>query len=235
MRRPVEREAGVVGDLGDRVAGMHARKFEAPSPRIEGEQAARRHQGERAAGAMNVVRARSRRADEIDLFDQRAAAVLEPEQDHLGHDVIEVRRAERAWKAHRRVLVVADADEVDVALTVDLSAREEEHVDAALAGAVEQLAPAIGEEALPAAAQQRDLRPAVAALARQQRRRGRDGRGRADRHVTGIADQSGNDAGKQLLLAVRPIALKQSEISRSSLPRLTRQSIFFVRRWMRGS
>jgi len=36
---------------------------------------------------------------------------------------------------------VADADEVDVALAVDLSAREEEHVDAALAGAIEQLAP----------------------------------------------------------------------------------------------
>src|SRR5262245_36774437 len=114
---------------------------------------------------MNVVRARSRRADEVDLFDQRATAVLEPEQDHLGHDVIEVRRAERAWKAHRRMRVVADADEVDVARAVDLSAREEEHVDAALAGGVEQLAPAIGEEALPAAAQQRDLRPAVAARA----------------------------------------------------------------------
>src|SRR5262249_25505509 len=228
-------KTGVVDDVGDGMAGMDARKFEAPSPRIEGKQAAIGDERDRPAGAMNVVRARSRRADEIDPFDQRAAAVLEPEQDHLGHDVIEIRRAERAWKAHRRVRVVADADEVDVALAVDLSAREEEQVEATLAGAVEQLAPAVGEEALPAAAQQRDLRPAVAALARQQRGRGRNGRGRADRHVTGIADQAGNDAGKQLLLAVRPIALKQSEISRSSLPRLTRQSIFFVRRWMRGS
>jgi hypothetical protein len=93
--------------------------------------------------------------------------VLEPEQDHLGHDVIEVGRPEGARKAHRRLRVVADADEVDIALAVDLSAREEERVDAALPGAVEQLAPAVGEEALPAAAQQRDLRPAVAALARQ--------------------------------------------------------------------
>ena len=109
--------------------------------------------------------------------------------------------------------VVADADEVDVALAVDLSAREEEHVDAALAGAVEQLAPAIGEEALPAAAQQRDLRLAVAACARQQRRRGRNGRGRADRRVTGIADQAGNDVGKQLFVTERPVALKHGEIS----------------------
>src|SRR5262249_25323457 len=211
------------------------RKSEARPRRGEGEQAALGDARAGPAGAMNVARARSRRADEIDPFDQRAAAVLEPDQDHLGHDVIEIRRAERAWKAHRRVRVVADAEEGDVALAVDLRAPGEEHDDATLGRAAEQLAPAVGEEALPAAAQQRDLRPAVAALARQQRGRGRNGRGRTDRHVTGIADQAGNDAGKQLLLAVRPIALKQSEISRSSLTRLTRQSIFFVRRWMRGS
>src|SRR5262252_5671110 len=156
VRRPLEREAGMLHDLGDAMAGMHARKREAPSLPLEGEQAAIGDERDRAAGAMHVIRARSRRADEIDLCDQRATAVLEAEQDHLGHDVIEVRGAERARKAHRRVRIVADADEVDVALAVDLSAREEEHVDAALPGAVEQLAPAIGEEALPAAAQQRD-------------------------------------------------------------------------------
>src|ERR1700730_9019278 len=166
LRRPVKIEAGMVPDLGDAMAGMHARKREAPSLSLEGEQAAIGDERDRAAGAMNVVRARSRRADEIDLCDQRATAVLEAEQDHLGHDVIEVRGAERARKANGRVRVVADADEVDVALAVDLSAREEEHVDAALAGAIEQLASAVGEEALPATAQQRDLRPAVAALAR---------------------------------------------------------------------
>src|SRR5438128_1566838 len=164
VRRPVELEAGMLHDLGDGMAGMHARKREAPALSLEGEQAAIGDERERAAGAMNVVRARSRRADEIDLCDQRATAVLEPEQDHLGHDVIEVRGAERARKANRRVRVVADADEVDVALAVDLSAREEEHVDAALAGAVEQLAPAVGEEALPATAHPRASRPAAAAL-----------------------------------------------------------------------
>src|SRR5262249_8851879 len=172
LRRAVELEAGMLNDLGDAMAWMHARKRETPSLALEGEQAAIGDERDRAAGAMNVVRARSRRADEIDLRDQRATAVLEAEQDHLGHDVIEIQGAERAWKAHRRVRVVADADEVDVALAVDLSAREEEHVDATLAGAVEQLAPAVGEEALPAAAQQRDLRPAGAALPRQPRGRG---------------------------------------------------------------
>ncbi len=46
------------------------------------------------------------------------------------------------------MLVVADADEVDVARAVDLAAREKEYVDTALAGTVEQFAPAVGEEAL---------------------------------------------------------------------------------------
>src|SRR5262245_27831380 len=104
--------------------------------------------------------------------------------------------------------LLAYANDVDVARAVDLSAREEEHVDAALTGAVEQLAPAVGEEALPAAAQQRDLRLAVAARARQQRGRGRNGRGRADRRVAGAADQAGNDVGKQLLVAERVVTLK---------------------------
>src|SRR6516162_3221583 len=229
VRRLVEIKAGMLHDLGDAMAGVYARKREASPLWLEAEQAAIGDERDRPAGAMHIARARSRRADEIDLCDQCATAVLEPEQDHLGHDVIEVRGPEGAGKTHRGLRVVADADEVDVALAVDLSAREEERVDAALPGAVEQLAPAVGEEALPAAAQQRDLRPAVAALARQQRRRRRNRRGRAHRHVTGITDQAGNDAGKQLFVAVRPIALKQSEISRSSLPRLTRQSIFFVR------
>ena len=60
---------------------------------------------------------------------------------------------------------------------VDLPAGEKEHVDAALAGAIEQFAAAVGEEALAAAAEQRDVGPAVAALARQQRGGGGDRRG----------------------------------------------------------
>ena len=92
--------------------------------------------------------------------------MLGAEQDHLRHHVIEIGRAERAGEARRRLVVVADADEVDVAFAVDLAAGEEEHVDAALAGAVEQLAPAVGEEGVPPAAEQRHVGPAVAARAR---------------------------------------------------------------------
>src|SRR5262245_27008205 len=157
VRAPVEVEAGVLDHLGDRVPGMHAREREAPPPAVEGEQAAVGDQRDRTARAMDVVGACSGRADEVDLRHQRAPRVLEPEQDHLGHDVIEVGRAERAGETRLRVRVVADADEVDVGLAVDLRARKEERVDPPLAGAVEELPPAVGEEALPPAAEQRDL------------------------------------------------------------------------------
>src|SRR4029453_4439316 len=112
---------------------------------------------------------------------------LEPEQDHLGYDVVEIGRAERTGEARLRMRVVADADEVDVGLAGDLRTGEKERVDPSLAGAVEQLAPAVGEEALTPAAQQRDLRPPVAAFARQQRGRRGDRGGGADGDMAGDA------------------------------------------------
>src|SRR5215213_10227543 len=95
--------------------------------------------------------------------------MLDPKKNHLGDDVVEVSRAERTGETHVRLFVVADADEVDVALAVDLAAGEEEHVDTALSGAVEQLAPAIGKEHVVAAAEQRHVRPPATALAQRQR------------------------------------------------------------------
>src|SRR5215475_10364430 len=199
----VESETGVLGDLRDCVPWMHAREFEAPAPSVEGEQAAAGDECDGPARAINVARARPRRADEIDFFDQRARAVLEAEQDHLGHDVVEVGRAERAGKTYRRARVVADGDQVDVARAVDLSAGEEEHVDTTLACAVEEFASAIGEETMSPAAQERYVGPPLAALTRQQRGGSRNWGGRTDRDVTGIADEASNDVSKQLLVAKR--------------------------------
>src|ERR1700674_185740 len=99
------------------------------------------------------------------------------------------------------MLIVADADEVDVPLPVDLSAGEKEHVDAALAGAIEQFASAVGEEGVRPAAEQRYVRPSMAERARQERRRRRDRRGIADRHMPGVADQPGDDGGQKLFVA----------------------------------
>ena len=122
--------------------------------------------------------------------------MLDAEQDYFRHDVIQIGGTERAGKTHLRMLVVADGDEVDVALAVDLAAGEEEHIDAALAGAVEQLAGAVGEEGVGAAAQQRDVGPPATALARQQRRSCRDGRGDANRHVADVANEPADHVGE---------------------------------------
>src|SRR5690606_16369313 len=130
--------------LLDSMAGMHAGK---PEPAVrEIEQAAVGDQRDRPAGPEHVVRARPRRADEIDPGNQRALRVLDAEQDHLRHDVVEIAGAERAGKAYLRMRIVAGRNEIDVALAVDLPAREKEHIDAALPRAIEQLARAVGKE-----------------------------------------------------------------------------------------
>ena len=95
------------------------------------------------------------------------------------------------------MLVVADADQIDVAFAVDLAAGEEEHIDAALPGAVEQLASAVGEEHVPPAAEQRDVGLAAAALAQRERRERRDRRGIADRDMPHVADQPHDRVGEQ--------------------------------------
>src|SRR5262249_20645314 len=156
---------------------------EAPSRLVESEHAAVGDQPDRSAGTVDVVGAAARRADEADFWHERAARVLGAKQDDLGHDVIEMRRAERAGEAHLRMVMLADADQVDVALAVDLAARKEEHVDAPLAGAVEQLAPAVGEEVVLAALQQRYVRPSIAARAAEQGGSRRNRRGVAHRDV----------------------------------------------------
>src|SRR6516164_4677736 len=101
--------------------------------------------------------------------------MLGAEEDYLLHHVVEIGRAERAGKAHLRVRIVTGRHEVDVALAVDLSAGEEEHVDPTLPGAVEKFARAVGEEVVLAALQERDVgTPAAIALPREQRGGRRD-------------------------------------------------------------
>jgi hypothetical protein len=175
VSRQVEVEARVLDHFGDTVSGMYAGETEAPLRAVEIEQAAVGDQRDRPAGAKDIFGAAARRADEIDFGHQRAARVLDAEQDYFWHDVIQIGGTERAGKTHLRMLVFANGDEVDVALAVDLAAREEEHIEPALAGAVEQFTGAVCEEGVGAAAQQRDVGPPATALARQQRRSCRDG------------------------------------------------------------
>jgi hypothetical protein len=175
---------------------------EAAALAVEGEEAAVGDQRDRPARAVDVRRARPWRADEIDLRHQRPPRMLGAEQDHPRHNIVEIRRAEGPGKPRLWLLVGADADEIDVTLAVDLPPGEEERVDTALAGAIEQFAPAVGE---PVPLQQRDVGAAAAVpLARQERRRCRDRRGVADRDVPHVADQPGDDVGQQLLVAEFP-------------------------------
>src|SRR5690606_9569624 len=108
-------------------------------------------------GAVHLGRTPARRRDEVDLRHEGPARMLGTEEDDTRHDVVEVGGAEVAGEADLRLRVVADRDEVDVRLAVDLPAREEEDVDPALAGAVEELAPAVGEEIVRGARQERGV------------------------------------------------------------------------------
>src|SRR5450432_3062593 len=128
------------------MARMHALQPKAPVGLIEAKHTAVGDQRDRSAIAKYILRACPRRADEAHFRNQRAARMFGAEQDDLGHDVVEIGRAERPRKTHLRVLILADAHEIDVSFAVDFAAGKEEHVDAALSGAVEQLAPTVGKE-----------------------------------------------------------------------------------------
>src|SRR5258708_34694523 len=94
--------------------------------------------------------------------------MLRAKQYDLGHHVIEIGRPERAPEAHARLFIVTDAHEVDVAGAIDLATGQKEYVDAALARAVEQFAPAVGEEVGLAALEQRHIGHAAASRPREQ-------------------------------------------------------------------
>src|SRR6185437_7889201 len=171
----VEVESGVLDDFLDRVAGVHAVEPEAPARLVEAEDAAVGDKPDRPARPIDIIGTRARRADEADARHQGAARMFGAKQDDLRHHVVKMRRAERTWKTHLRMVVLADAHQVDVAFAVDLAARQEEHVDAPLARTIEQLAPTVGEEVVLPALQQRHIGPPAAARATQQRRRRRNG------------------------------------------------------------
>ena len=122
--------------------------------------------------------------------------MLGSEKDYFRHHIVEVGRAERSGESYFRMLVIAGAHKIDVTLTIDLPAREEKYVNAALAGTVEQLARTIGEKIVLAALQQRYIRPSFAAFACQQCRGRRDGRSIADGDVVYVADQTRDHVGE---------------------------------------
>ena len=174
---------------------MHAAQPEAFFRLVEIEQRQARQQRIGAAIAHDAF-AGAGRADEIDLVDEHARRMFLAKQDHARHDVIEEGRAERAGPAHAAVGIVAGADQVDIALAVDLAAAEKERIDAALRGAIEQFDGAIGEEIMLARAEHDDAHPwqpaRLVARPQQHRAGGRDRRGGADRDQPHAREQIGN-------------------------------------------
>src|SRR5438105_4254423 len=113
---------------------------------VEGEQ---RHSGQqriRAAAPLHIRRARARRTNEINALDENARRVLLAEQDHARHNEIHEARAERTRPAHVIPRIIAAADEIDIALSINLPATEKERVDAALCGAIKELDTTIGKK-----------------------------------------------------------------------------------------
>src|SRR5690242_13450493 len=117
---------------------MNARQLKAPARAIEREQATIGYERNGTARARDIVRTAAGRADEIDFRHQRAARMFDTKQNDARHHIVKVSRPERAGKPRLGFLIVADADQIDVAFAVDLAAGKEEHVDATLPGAVEQ-------------------------------------------------------------------------------------------------
>src|SRR5687768_3361268 len=120
---------------------MKALQPEAPAIPLPGK--------ERLAGEQRL-RIAARR-DELDLGHQRAARVLFAKQDRPGDHRVHERRAEGAREA-----LAVDAHQVDRRAAVDLRPAEEESVDPALPGQVEELARAFAEGIRRAALLQRD-------------------------------------------------------------------------------
>jgi hypothetical protein len=145
-RWAVEFETGIVADLLDAVTQVHAVQPETAARAIEGKQP---QSGEQCPGAARPIYAAfacSRSADEIHFRHHDPARVLLAKQDDARHQEVQVRRAERTRPAHRRNRIVAGAHQIDVGLAVDLPAAEEERVDPALRGQVEELDAAAREK-----------------------------------------------------------------------------------------
>src|SRR5262245_66471900 len=84
--------------------------------------------------------------------------------------------------------VVACAHKIDIAITIYLSAREKENIDATLACAIEQFTRPVGEKIVFPALQQRYIWAASPAFACEQRCGCRNWRGIPNGHMTDVPD-----------------------------------------------
>src|SRR5438105_3465782 len=195
--REIVFEAGVAPDV---LALVEALQKKAALLLLPGEQRFAGEQGYRSAAALDPGRAPARRGDEFHLRHQHARGMLFAKQDGPAEKVHEG-RAERAGEP-----VLACAHQVDVGLAVDLRAAEEEDVDAALPGEIEELARSFRERVALALVKEGEAQ-VPSTLLEKKRAGGRNRRGGTDgdvpRLISPLRDQAGDDAGKELFFGVQ--------------------------------
>ena len=131
-------EPGVLADRPRGLARMDASQGEARRVPVEAEDAAPGHERDRPAAAIDT-----RRLDAGALMKSTRSTSVRPEcscWNRMTRGTTKYRvRGPKAGERDVAARIVAGADEVDVRPPVDLAAAEEERVDTALSGAVEQL------------------------------------------------------------------------------------------------
>ena len=120
------------------------------------------------------------------------------EDDHAVGQVVEHRRARAAGEADVGPLVVADGDEIQVAVPVDLATREEEEVELPALGEVVELLRAAAEGPVVRMVDDDHGRARrIGEVGEKHSTRG-DGSERADRHRLAVAHLAGDDARHEL-------------------------------------
>jgi len=99
--------------------------------------AAFRYQRIGAAGAVDAGWANAGGGDEVNLRHQYAAAMFWPEKNYPRHQEIEIGRSVSAGKAHIKIGVLAETDQINIGRAVDLPAAEKKSIDAPLCGSIE--------------------------------------------------------------------------------------------------
>jgi len=195
----VDGEAGPALQLGPGDAGMEALDRERAALPHEAEDAERGDHLPGPARADHVGRGGAGRGDVVHALDEDAGRVLGAEHDHPARQVVEHGGAGAAGQPDARAVGVADGDQIQVAVAVDLAAGEEEEVEAAALGEVVELLGAGPEGPVVGMVEDDDPGPGRAGeVGEQHPAGGHRGQG-ADRHRLAVPHLAGDGGGHQLL------------------------------------
>src|ERR1700730_4028609 len=121
---------------------MNALELETPFRGIEPELTQVGDERRGSARSIHVWWARPRCRDETDLRHENALLMRLTEEDNVRYEHVEQRRTVRAWPAHVKARIVADADHIDIGLPIDLAGAQKKPVETSLRGEIEQISEA---------------------------------------------------------------------------------------------